>query len=101
MNISSAAVRHGPFVPAMFELYSTLYRFLGTSLNLCMACDGAGADCALVDQEYCSGVHDVILYSVRYITFYTAFAGLNVFGILRSQTWFNSNVAHVIGVTES
>ncbi len=41
-------------------------------------------------------------YSVRYITFYTAFAEMDMVDILRSQqTWFSYNVAHVIGVIDA
>ncbi len=54
------------FVRAMLALHSTplaLARDVGVSAHGCggwIFVDGAAADCAGVDQEYCVGVHDVL-----------------------------------------
>lgn len=94
------------FVRLMFALDSTLYPFLGVSAYLYMivaiAYLGSGEAPIAPDSIVNLASAFMMYYSVRYITFYAAFAGVSSVDVLRSQqTWFSYNVCHVMGVIDA
>lgn len=94
------------FVRAMFALDVTLYPFLGTSayLYIIVAVGYLATGEAPIAPKSFANIAGAFMtyYSIRYIAFYTAFAGVNNVDILRSQqTWFSYNVAHVMGVVDA
>ncbi|PXF48502.1 Cellulose synthase catalytic subunit A [UDP-forming] [Gracilariopsis chorda] len=94
------------FVRAMFALDSTLYPFLGVSAYLYIITSVAylaTAQAPIAPQNIGELAAAFILYyTIRYIAFYSAFAGVSSTDILRSQqTWFSYNVCHVMGVVDA
>lgn len=91
------------FVRVMFALDSTLYPFLGVSAYLYMVVAIAylATSHAPISPDSIENLAGAFMtyYTVRYITFYSAFADVSPVDVLRSQqTWFSYNVCHVIGV---
>lgn len=102
----SARRPNNAFVRGMFALDSTLYPFLGVSAYLYIIVSIAYlitakapiAPDSLVDL----GSAFMLYYAIRYITFYSAFAGVASIDVLRSQqTWFSYNICHVMGVIDA
>lgn len=94
------------FVRAMFALDATLYPFLGVSayLYIIVSISYLGTAQAPIAPESIATLAGafIVYYSVRYITFYAAFAGVSSVDVLRSQqTWFSYNVCHVMGVIDA
>lgn len=94
------------FVRAMFALDSTLYPFLGVSAYLYIVVSVAylaTAEAPIAPESIADLASAfMVYYSVRYITFYTALAGVNSVDVLRSQqTWFSYNICHVMGVIDA
>lgn len=94
------------FVRGMFALDSTLYPFLGVSAYLyivvAIAYLATGQAPIAPDSIVDLGSAFMLYYSIRYVTFYSAFSGVAPTDVLRSQqTWFSYNVCHVMGVIDA
>lgn len=93
-------------VRIMFALDSTLYPFLGVSayLYIVVAVAYLATARAPIAPDSIANLAGafIMYYTVRYVTFYAAFAGVSSVDVLRSQqTWFSYNVCHVMGVIDA